>query len=232
MTSSSPIYHQKLTLGARQIRKLVIEEGQGDEPIVTKLVKGNIEDDDYTVFSYCWGQPADKTQRITVNGHPFSIRNNALNALRALRTAVSPTTVWIDEICIDQSSDDDTTQQLEKMGRLYAKAKVVVVWLGELESDKCPIETLRGFAQDPGAHWDISLKPSLKALNVLFTHPWFRRTWTFFEAVTANSTLLYQSSRGVFSAEELDGFLSSFYHHFESMHCCAPASSGTVRCPG
>lgn len=231
MTSATIIY-QNLTLGARQIRKLVIEEGQGDDPIVTKLEKGNIEDHDFTVFSYCWGLPADDKQRITVNGHPYSIRSNGLNALRALRTAVGPTTVWIDELCIDQTSAEDMQQQLEKMGQLYAEAKAVVVWLGDLQSDICPIETLRGFAQDPGAHWDKSLKSVLKALNVLFTHPWFHRTWTFFEAVTANSTLLYRSSREVFSAEELDRFLSSFYHHFESLHCCAPASSGTVRCMG
>lgn len=227
---TSNIY-QNLELGAGQIRKLVIKEGQGDEPIFTKLEKGNIEDNDFTVFSYCWGQPDDEKQLITVNDHPFSIHKNALGALGALRAAVGPTHVWIDEACIDQSSKEDKKQQLRKMGRLYAEAKAVVVWLGELRSAQCPIETLRRFSRDPDAHWDISSKSILEALNALFAHPWFHRTWTFFEAVTADSTLLYQSSRGLFSAEELDRFLSSFYNHFDVKHCCGLATSGTVRCP-
>jgi hypothetical protein len=35
------------------------------------------------------------------------------------------------------------------MGQLYAKAKIVVVWLRELRSDKCPIETLRSRRERP-----------------------------------------------------------------------------------
>ena len=39
--------------------------------------------------------------------------------------------VWIDAICIDQSSIPERNQQVTHMGEIYTKARRVAVWLGE-----------------------------------------------------------------------------------------------------
>jgi hypothetical protein len=56
---------------------------------------------------------------------------NCIAAMRRLRHKKKRRILWIDAICIDQSSMDERNQQVELMGDVYSKARRVILWLGE-----------------------------------------------------------------------------------------------------
>lgn len=230
MPPSSRLY-EALPLANNNIRHLRIRKGQNDDPVNADLELGPADDKELSVISYCWGT-SDERENITVNGEPFRIRTNAFAVMKARRSADHTVKVWIDEVCLDQGNRDEMKQQFANPARVYQAAKLVVVWLGELGSATCPVATLQHLAHNPEEHWDLSKESSsIKALNLLFDHSWFARTWTFFESIAAGPTLQYHTSRGVFYPEDLDAFLASFDRHVEKRHCCGPVSSSTTSCP-
>lgn len=66
-------------------------------------------------------------------GSPERITYNCFFALVHLRHATKQRTLWIDAICIDQSKDEQDTnernQQIQRMGGLYHKASHAISWL-------------------------------------------------------------------------------------------------------
>jgi hypothetical protein len=44
--------------------------------------------------------------------------------------------VWIDALCINQSDDEEKTEQVRRMGEVYAQAKQVIVYLGRADASK------------------------------------------------------------------------------------------------
>lgn len=54
------------------------------------------------------------------------------SCLRHLRTSYGSEslTIWIDQICIDQSNDHEKSAQVELMRKIYSLAHQVIVWLG------------------------------------------------------------------------------------------------------
>jgi hypothetical protein len=62
-------------------------------------------------------------------GSVFKVRKNLRNALRSLRDAKSDCYVWIDAVCINQSSNAERNHQVKLMAAIYGNANVVVVWL-------------------------------------------------------------------------------------------------------
>src|SRR3569623_1474451 len=59
----------------------------------------------FEAVSYTWGDPA-LSHRLTVNGRPMAVTRAVFEVLQHLRAtqADSPRIVWIDAVCIDQSS--------------------------------------------------------------------------------------------------------------------------------
>jgi hypothetical protein len=83
----------------------------------------------YTALSYMWGQTiADHT--INLNGTPFLVRKNLWDFLRQARIDRLEGYLWIDALCIDQSSIGERSHQVALMGKIYSHAQGVVVWLG------------------------------------------------------------------------------------------------------
>ncbi|KAL9614264.1 MAG: hypothetical protein Q9167_001220 [Letrouitia subvulpina] len=99
----------------------------------------------YVALSYTWGDPS-VTTGILVNDCVFKATTNLVAALRSLRSNwyqvianrpvlrghkefVGP--LWIDAICIDQGNNEERSQQVQIMRRIYATANFVVSWLGE-----------------------------------------------------------------------------------------------------
>lgn len=82
----------------------------------------------YEALSYTWeGQTAERP--IKCGGKVFKITRNCEAALFVLRTA-SERRLWIDSICIDQTSKLEKNQQIPLMGEIYGKCQQVLVWLG------------------------------------------------------------------------------------------------------
>jgi len=109
----------------------------------------------FDALSYTWGNPFPEclplpeshvgvdfdldSETTLCNGRPFKVRRNLLDALRRLQALPTPRLdhihqseyIWIDAICIDQSNLEERAGQVQIMGKIYAQAEAVIVWLGE-----------------------------------------------------------------------------------------------------
>ncbi|KAK7743352.1 hypothetical protein SLS62_010626 [Diatrype stigma] len=85
---------------------------------------------EYEALSYTWGRDTDYKFNIKCNGHNFVSLRQMHNALHALRLPDRPRVLWIDAICINQSSYEDKNCQLPLMQHVYRNSKRTVVWLG------------------------------------------------------------------------------------------------------
>lgn len=84
----------------------------------------------FTALSYVWGNSAIR-ETIWLEGKPLQVTRNAWEALRCLRNKFSPLRIWVDAVCIDQTSDVEKARQIPLMRAIYASAERVYIWLGE-----------------------------------------------------------------------------------------------------
>jgi hypothetical protein len=57
-------------------------------------------------------------------------------AFECLRYLAEKWTLWIDQVSIDQTNDDEKSHQVSLMRTIYKKCSQCVVWLGDIPSDK------------------------------------------------------------------------------------------------
>lgn len=114
----------------------------------------------FTALSYEWGSPLEISS-IIINDGLISIRNNLFNFLHHYREATGPSKeankhrlqrmrednglwhprvengdqyVWIDQVCINQTSNLERNHQVQVMSRIYSQAHYVLAWLGKSAS--------------------------------------------------------------------------------------------------
>lgn len=86
----------------------------------------------YTALSYVWGAlPSTQRTMIDLGIGQLSITKNCYDALRQIRSLHGNTTIWVDSICIDQTSEAERHHQVALMGDVYARANKVYIWLGQ-----------------------------------------------------------------------------------------------------
>jgi len=135
-----PYRYHALPQGRVNIRLAKLHPGKFEDDISLTLQLATFDPHNppkYEALSYVWGSPLSP-QTITVtdegDGEPnpaqLSITHNLSVALRHLRFAARPQTVWIDAICIDQSNDVEKGPQVAMMGELFRLAASVIAWLG------------------------------------------------------------------------------------------------------
>ncbi|KUI58139.1 Heterokaryon incompatibility protein 6, OR allele [Cytospora mali] len=93
----------------------------------------------YEAFSYVWGSTDDPTtievEGVLPIGNSFlSITQNLAVALRHLRSPDVSRIFWIDAICIDQQTRQESSEQVLRMGDIYGMAARVEDAAVELES--------------------------------------------------------------------------------------------------
>lgn len=88
----------------------------------------------YEALSYVWGETADNVF-VLCGGSKIMITPNCLAALKKLRLSTKERYLWVDAICIDQSSIPERNQQVARMGEIYMSASRVVIWLGDGDED-------------------------------------------------------------------------------------------------
>lgn len=83
----------------------------------------------YAALSYAWGQ-AVFTFPVTLNSRRFLITPSLAEALLQLGPERRSIPIWIDQICIDQSSIAERNAQVSLMSKIYSQATQVLIWLG------------------------------------------------------------------------------------------------------
>ena len=176
--------------------------------IVTTLIDYQIHDvPEYCAVSYSWGTE-DPTSDIICNTQRFHVTPHLYEGLRCISTIMGCQNLWIDAICIDQHHEAEKAEQVANMHQIFVKATSVLVWLGKAENDSdYAMNALSRFSmtmqdlskQDifrtltrPSTPYALSEfnARSLVAFWHLYSRSWFRRLWTYQEAVLANDISL------------------------------------------
>ncbi|MCJ1360615.1 MAG: hypothetical protein MMC33_010623, partial [Icmadophila ericetorum] len=121
---------------------------------------------EYTALSYTWGEPTP-TAAIRIDGMVVQVRVNLEQALQRIQQISTPVCLWVDAICIDQSNEQEKSEQVQRMHNIYQRAASVFVWLGEAADDsETAMEALEAMGRE-GVAADIV---KLSAKDISSTH--------------------------------------------------------------
>ncbi|KAL9629274.1 MAG: hypothetical protein Q9204_005368 [Flavoplaca sp. TL-2023a] len=168
----------------------------------------------YEALSYTWGSN-DLSHLIYVDTEHermgLPVTGNLHNALQHLRNITSPRTLWVDATCINQSDDEERSQQVARMADIYRSAAKVLIWLGpEADNSTKALEALKTLAskihvdwgrdiisaaseEDIESHWLDHSKPApfehetWVSIGQLLSRSWFSRLWVWQEVFLAEN---------------------------------------------
>jgi hypothetical protein len=206
--------YSKLRLDHSSIRIVEIQPGISSEEIHVSLDVYRLEAIamQYEALSYVWGD--QKSARdIYVNKIKVPIGPNLYSALESFRQPDGVKRIWIDAICINQTSFAEKSREVIKMGKIYSLASRVNVYLGAAAPNvSSPIDGLFRFLNrdDEKRTSNGDASGGLDSLQVICdlchvdayevckgfvgmcSQPWWGRVWI----LVSNSLLL--SSPGAF----------------------------------
>ncbi|KAJ8502840.1 hypothetical protein ONZ45_g11389 [Pleurotus djamor] len=148
----------------------------------------------YCTVSYVWGP----TRLLTVNsvswGVPITNEHKLTFMLEACRR-MGFQYVWIDTLCIDQSSDEDKGREVVKMREYYGNSLATVVFGDKYEvfaSNWSKLEPILSvWETDQAGYKEETLRTVWEGLgdvNRVMADGWFWRVWTLQEAVIPLAT--------------------------------------------
>lgn len=155
-TSLKPYSYKELRQDPYEIRLVAILPGDEVDPICCRILTvGITRSPRYTAISYTWAtEDGEATQ-----SHPIFVTDterhedievvhvtkNCANVLRMLRSVTEERTIWMDSICINQSSASERTQQVRLMDRIYDIAWSVEICIYDPQNDySSAMELLKG----------------------------------------------------------------------------------------
>lgn len=193
-------------LSADEIRVLDLLPSNGADddtsPICIETRVISIAGDlDFEALSYVWGQSHDFAT-ITVDSNNVKITQNLERALRRIRLSGTKRTLWIDQLSIDQSNNQEKVHQIPLMNQIYSKTSRCLIWLGEVRVDialsaaASAFEVIRFMSTYKQDETDLHAIPAcltseetiydpMLALGSICVNenPWWHRTWTLQEAI-------------------------------------------------
>jgi hypothetical protein len=132
--------YQKHALHTRRTVRFLAPEGRGDCGHL--LYRFTVHPLDriphYAAISYVWGDPKSSGS-IIIDGHSHQVTRNLLDALEKINAilesnaevrSTGPILLWADQVCINQSDNDERGSQVSMMGSIYSLAKWVFACLG------------------------------------------------------------------------------------------------------
>lgn len=206
---------------AKEIRLIVLHASEDpNETVKMHLAHAPMKTDvGYQAISYTWGKN-EAMKDIIVTGQLLSVTESLERFLRVIRGPKSPVVLWIDAICIDQSSIYERDRQLPRMAAIYDTAAFVLASLGDMDEDaelamrlipKLQMPMLRWKEEED--RWDVGAAGEFSqdelarlclATYRFLTRPYFRRVWILQEIAWAtNPVAICGSDRG-FSFDEID----------------------------
>ncbi|OCK94220.1 uncharacterized protein K441DRAFT_677703 [Cenococcum geophilum 1.58] len=135
---------------------------------------------------------------------PFPVSKNLLVALHQIcadqQKAGTARKLWIDAICINQRDNTEKSHQVMLMRDIYANAKTVLAWIGEVdEFSPLAFDTLRRFSLDDGKHDGSAtcrelheeMEERRAAIQRFIERPYFFRMWIVQEVVAAKKVIVF-----------------------------------------
>lgn len=150
MNASGPLrlYQYQPLESYTTIRVLVLQTAEDlYKPLKAQLVRvqgehlllGHSSPDYYEALSYCWGEPTLSHVLLVNEDSTLGITRNADTLLRHLRSSSKTRYLWIGAICLNQEDTIEKQIQVQLMGRIYAQAAKVRIWVGTaIEHQRVP----------------------------------------------------------------------------------------------
>lgn len=186
-------------------RLVVLEAGDSKDVIRCRLVDASHSDNlDYEALSYTWGDPSPCSE-IILDRNIISVRQNLWHAFYYLRSPFEDRMLWVDAVCIDQTSTSERNHQVRQMKNIYRRASTVIVWLGlPSQSSKTAIDWIEDFS--PRQRGALGIKERLDcvtaseitqnqaarwhALQQLCSQEYWQRVWIVQEVVLADRIII------------------------------------------
>jgi hypothetical protein len=164
---------------------------------------------EYEALSYVWGDPSEGPN-IKISGVAVRVTPNLHTALRRLRYPTKKRTVWIDQLCINQTDNLEKASQVSMMRDIYKRCTHCIIWLGELPEkySGIPVSAAEAVFDFIRAVAAVETQPIVD-LPILFedssdgeaarlafrafgiySNPWWSRIWTVQEAIIPNAATL------------------------------------------
>jgi hypothetical protein len=171
--------------------------------LATKRVK--LEDKPrFNAVSYVWGTG---TAHIQIPCNKSSLLFTSSTYWMLVHLSAYTNLFWIDAICINQEDTDEKAAQIPLMRQIYAQADFVTLWMGaanplteafmhdfprvfQLLRTWTPTRGRRGDALWRGKEWPGDDDMFWDGYYYILGHEWFRRLWTFQEAVLAKKAFI------------------------------------------
>ncbi|KAI7411801.1 hypothetical protein KC336_g11910 [Hortaea werneckii] len=151
----------------REIRILLLQpSGEEDDALYADLEIVSLDrEPKYKAISYVWGDALDTTVMFVNGGKVIEITKSLAAALRRFRHSRIFVALWADAVCINQENLQERADQVSIMGKIYASAIQVNVWLGRTSDRK----------------WHDSLYSYLEAEDLLRSDALLQKQEAFFE---------------------------------------------------
>ncbi|KAL8856235.1 MAG: hypothetical protein Q9178_007152 [Gyalolechia marmorata] len=193
-------YVYKPLLSRGSIRVLTLHPATDpDAPVSCDLDEVSLhKDPKYYAVSYSW-DAQERSCPVHCAGHQLLTTPNCLAALRQFRQNDKPEVLWVDSLCIDQTSIPEKNEQVAPMGEIYKTAQYVIVWLGTsdrstdiaiktfkemMDATNLTRENIQSVLQGRVETLVKSIeKESEDPFSSLFQRSWFGRLWTVQEVV-------------------------------------------------
>ncbi|KAI6844147.1 hypothetical protein KC340_g2376 [Hortaea werneckii] len=123
----------------REIRILLLQPSEEeDDALYADLEIVSLDSEpEYKAISYVWGDATDTTVMFVNGGKAIEITKSLAAALRRFRESRAFVALWADAVCINQEDLQERADQVRIMGRIYASAIQVNVWLGRVRDRGC-----------------------------------------------------------------------------------------------
>ncbi|SPO01448.1 related to HET-6OR heterokaryon incompatibility protein (het-6OR allele) [Cephalotrichum gorgonifer] len=122
----------------------------------------------YKALSYTWGDVARPWPCwANFDGIQLPITHSLDLAIRALRHETEMTTLWIDQLCINQADDAERSDQILLMEQVYSKADEVLAWLGPAADDSDAVMNAFLTVGDGAMDLDMSSYYTVERLPIL-----------------------------------------------------------------
>ena len=134
-TARPPSHYEPLDPTLKEIRVLDVAPGVGGAMVECTMRRISLRHEFvpiYETISYCWGPPRPPST-IKLNRHLTSVPASSEAAIRRMRLSGRSRTLWIDAICIDQSSVTERSEQVAFMSTVYRSGMCNLVYLDEDE---------------------------------------------------------------------------------------------------
>jgi len=169
----------------------------------------------YDALSYTWDQQAFDRPAYCDGEKTFVTRNieSAMHKLRGRAPWSKAYLIWIDALCINQSSVSEKNRQVAMMGEIYSRAHKVVVWLSYDDSSAATLgpteqQLRRVFRRirDVAAETKKVLggdDQDTQVISELPNHRYWTRIWTVQELSLAKSFVVYVGGFGPLAGSAL-----------------------------